>query len=135
MSIRSDSPSAPELSSQEQLESYGYKQELKRSVSTMDLLIYGLIFMVPIAPGAIFGVVYNSAGGMVPLVYAIGLVVMIFTALSYAHLLIPALLYVFAAESMGGIFSSVPRWAWIVVFLVINTPLRHRARRPGCSSR
>ena len=116
------------------VEEFGYAGAPPRPVDT-DLIIYGLVFMVPIAPGAIFGVVYNSAGGMVPLVYAIGLVVMIFTALSYAHLLIPALLYVFAAESMGGIFSSVPRWAWIVVFLVINTPLRHRARRPGCSSR
>ncbi|WP_247647305.1 hypothetical protein [Arthrobacter sp. E3] len=40
----------PELSPQQQLEAYGYKQELKRSLSTADLLIYGLIFMLPIAP-------------------------------------------------------------------------------------
>ena len=42
--------------------------------------------MVPIAPWAIFGVVYNAAAGMVPLVYLIGLVAMIFTALSYAQM-------------------------------------------------
>ena len=47
-----------EYSAQQQLEAYGYKQELKRSVSTMDLLIYGLVFMVPIAPWAIFGTVF-----------------------------------------------------------------------------
>ena len=35
-------------------------QELNRSVSTLDLLVYGLVFMVPIAPWAIFGTVYNS---------------------------------------------------------------------------
>ena len=156
MSIRSDSPSAPELSSQEQLESYGYKQELKRSVSTMDLLIYGLIFMVPIAPWAIFGTVYNASSGMVPLVYLIGLVAMIFTALAYAqmaksiplagsvfsyvgrginptfgffagwailldYLLVPTLLYVFAAESMIGIFPGSARWIWALIFVAINT--------------
>jgi amino acid transporter len=145
-----------EVSSQEQLESYGYKQELKRSVSTTDLLIYGLIFMVPIAPWAIFGTVYNAAGGMVPLVYLIGLVAMIFTALAYAqmaksiplagsvfsyvgrginptagffagwailldYLLIPTLLYVFAAESMIGIFPGTPRWMWALIFVAINT--------------
>ena len=87
---------------QRTLESFGYKQELKRSVSTVDLLIYGLIFMVPIAPWAIFGTVYNSAAGMVPLVYVIGLVAMIFTALAYAQM----------AKSFplaGSVFSYVGR--------------------------
>jgi len=141
---------------QRTLESFGYKQELKRSVSTVDLLIYGLIFMVPIAPWAIFGTVYNSAKGMVPLVYLIGLVAMIFTALAYAqmaksfplagsvfsyvgrgihpaagffagwailldYLLIPTLLYVFAAESMVGIFPGSARWMWALIFVAINT--------------
>jgi amino acid transporter len=141
---------------QRTLESFGYKQELKRSVSTVDLLIYGLIFMVPIAPWAIFGTVYNSAAGMVPLVYLIGLVAMIFTALAYAqmaksfplagsvfsyvgrgihpslgffagwailldYLLVPTLLYVFAAESMVGIFPGSARWVWALVFVAINT--------------
>lgn len=145
-----------ELSAQQQLESYGYKQELKRSVSTTDLLIYGLIFMVPIAPWAIFGTVYNAAEGMVPLVYLIGLVAMIFTALAYSqmaraiplagsvfsyvgrgihptigffagwailldYLLIPTLLYVFAAESMIGIFPGSARWVWALVFVALNT--------------
>ena len=116
--------------------------------------------MVPIAPWAIFGVVFNAASGMVPLVYLIGLVAMIFTALSYAqmcrafpiagsvyayvgrglhpvlgflagwtilldYLLVPTLLYVFAAESMAGIFPGVPKPLWIVVFLVINTAVNY----------
>jgi len=141
---------------QRRLESFGYAQELNRSVSTFDLLVYGLVFMVPIAPWAIFGTVYNSASGMVPLVYVIGLVAMIFTALAYAqmaksfplagsvfsyvgrgihpsvgffagwailldYLLVPTLLYVFAAESMIGLFPGSPRWLWAVIFVVVNT--------------
>ncbi|MDI3240162.1 APC family permease [Arthrobacter sp. AL08] len=151
-----NSSSSPELSAQQQLEAFGYKQELKRSVSTADLLVYGLVFMVPIAPWAIFGVVYNAAGGMVPLVYAIGLIAMIFTALAYQqmaksiplagsvfsyvgrglhptagffagwailldYLLVPTLLYVFAAESMVGIFPDSPRWLWALIFVAVNT--------------
>ncbi|MFD5598970.1 APC family permease [Leucobacter sp. NPDC058333] len=138
------------------VESFGYKQELKRSISTTDLIIYGLIFMVPIAPWAIFGTVYNESKGMVPLVYTIGLIAMIFTALSYSqmsrrvplagslfsyvgvgihpnvgffagwlilldYLLVPTLLYVFAAESMIGIFPGTPRWMWALIFVAINT--------------
>ncbi|GAA1880303.1 APC family permease [Lapillicoccus jejuensis] len=142
------------------LEQFGYKQELSRGLSTTDLVVYGLVFMVPIAPWAIYGTVYNEANGMVPLVYLIGLVAMVFTASSYAqmsrafpiagsvysyvgrgihpqlgflagwtilldYLLVPTLLYVFAAESMVGIFPGVPRWVWVVVFLAANTAVNY----------
>ena len=70
----------------EGLAEFGYQQELKRSLRLRDLLVYGLIFMVPIAPFAIFGVVFNASKGMVPLTYAIGLVAMLFTALSYREM-------------------------------------------------
>ena len=90
------------MDGQRTLESFGYTQELHRSVSTVDLVVYGLVFMVPIAPWAIFGTVYNSASGMVPLVYLIGLVAMLFTALAYAQM----------AKSFplaGSVFSYVGR--------------------------
>jgi amino acid transporter len=41
------------------------------------------------------------------------------------YLLIPTLLYVFAAESMAGIFPDVPKWIWIIVFLVVNTGINY----------
>ncbi len=72
--------------SAEDVERFGYRQELKRSLSTLDLLVYGLIFMVPIAPFGIFGFVYNGSGGMVALAYVIGMVAMAFTALSYSQM-------------------------------------------------
>lgn len=40
------------------VEAFGYRQELKRSLSFTDLLVYGLVFMVPIAPFGIFGGVF-----------------------------------------------------------------------------
>lgn len=42
--------------------------------------------MVPIAPMGIYGVVASISNGMVPLAYLIGMVAMIFTALSYARI-------------------------------------------------
>lgn len=65
------------------VERFGYKQELKRSLTFWDLLVYGLIFMVPIAPMGIYGQVVQTANGMVVFAYFIGLVGMIFTAFSY----------------------------------------------------
>src|SRR6201996_9545225 len=66
------------------LEEFGYRQELRRALTTRDLVVYGMIFMVPIAPFSVFGFVWNDAKGMVPLAYLVGLVGMLFTALSYA---------------------------------------------------
>lgn len=62
----------------------GYKQELKRALTFWDLMIYGLVFMVPIAPFGIYGIIAQGSNGMVALAYLIGMVAMIFTALSYA---------------------------------------------------
>src|SRR3982751_3571803 len=67
------------------VEEFGYRQELSRSLSFGDLLIYGLIFMVPIAPFGIFGSVFNGSGGMVALAYVVGMVAMMFLALSSAQ--------------------------------------------------
>jgi amino acid transporter len=69
-----------------ELEAFGYRQELRRALSTRDLLVYGMVFMVPIAPFAVFGFVWNDARGMVPLAYAVGLLGMFFTAMSYASM-------------------------------------------------
>jgi amino acid transporter len=68
------------------LEHLGYRQELKRALTFRDLVVYGMIFMVPIAPFGVFGFVYQDAKGMVPLAYLVGLVGMFFTAMSYASM-------------------------------------------------
>ncbi len=124
------------------------------SVSTVDLLVYGLVFMVPIAPWTIFGIVYNSAGGVVPLVYLIGLIAMVFTATGIRAdgQVVPAgglgVLLCRAAESTpaAGFFAG---WAILLDYLLIPTLLYvlaagiddracSRARRDGygrsCSS-
>jgi amino acid transporter len=68
------------------VEAFGYRQELKRSLSFTDLLVYGLVFMVPIAPFGIFGSVFQASGGMIALAYAIGGLAMAFTAASYSQM-------------------------------------------------
>ncbi|SIT08043.1 hypothetical protein [Alicyclobacillus vulcanalis] len=56
-----DSPMRPIANQQ------GYQQELKRTLHLRDLVVYGMIFMVPIAPMAIYGYVAQQSFGMVPL--------------------------------------------------------------------
>jgi len=61
------------------VEQFGYKQELHRTLSLWDLTVYGLLFMVIIAPHSIFGYVNRDAQGMAPLVYLVGFCAMFFT--------------------------------------------------------
>src|SRR5579884_3214963 len=66
--------------------SNGYNNELRRVLTFKDLLIYGMVFMVPIAPMGVYGLVSNQSFGMVPLVYLVGIIAMVFTALSYSKM-------------------------------------------------
>src|SRR5215212_497135 len=135
------------------VEAFGYRQELKRSLTFTDLLVYGLVFMVPIAPFGIFG-------GVVALAYAIGGLAMAFTAASYSqmsrafpmagsvytyagrgiaqpvgfiagwmilldYVLVPGLLYLIASIAMNSILSDIPVWSWLVAFVVLNTVVNY----------
>jgi amino acid transporter len=59
---------------------------LKRELSTRDLVVYGIMFMIPVAPFAWYGTYIASSQGMVALAYLIGLVAMLFTGFSYASM-------------------------------------------------
>lgn len=144
------------------IEDFGYKQELKRSLSLADLVIYGMIFMIPIAPFGVYGYVNQEAPGMVPLAYIIGMVAMLFTALSYGsmarafpiagsvysyaqrglhpnigflagwllfldYLLIPPLLYIYAAMALNHLYPEVPKFVFIFAFLISATLVNLRS--------
>lgn len=83
-------------------EGSGYRQELRRALGFRDLLVYGMVFMVPIAPMGIYGFVAGEAFGMVPLVYLVGIIAMTFTALSYRQL---SRVFTYA----GSVYSYVQR--------------------------
>ncbi|WP_409290694.1 APC family permease [Peribacillus sp. SCS-37] len=64
----------------------GVRQELNRVLTFKDLLVYGMVFMVPIAPMGVYGLVSNESFGMVPLVYLVGIIAMVFTAFGYSQM-------------------------------------------------
>lgn len=68
------------------LEQFGYKQELRRGMGLWDVVLYGVLFMVIIAPHSIWGLVQQDALGMSTLVYIVGFIAIFFTALSYVRM-------------------------------------------------
>ena len=109
------------------LAEFGYQQELRRSLRLRDLLVYGMIFMVPIAPFAIFGVVFNTSRGMVPLTYLIGLVAMLFTALSYREMSrafpVAGSVYTYAGRGITSWVGFLAGWAILLDYLLVPTLL------------
>jgi amino acid transporter len=105
------------------LEQFGYRQELSRSLSFADLLIYGLIFMVPIAPFGIFGSVYSGSGGMVALAYVIGMVAMMFTALSYAQMVrafpMAGSVYSYAGRGIAPPVGFLAGWVILLDYVLV----------------
>ncbi|WP_144463756.1 APC family permease [Siminovitchia fortis] len=59
---------------------------LKRSLSVKYLVFFGLAFMAPTTLFATYGVAVDSTNGMIPTAYIVALLVMLFTAYSYAQL-------------------------------------------------
>jgi amino acid transporter len=116
-----------ERSAQEALDKLGYKQELRRSLGLWDLVVYGLVFMVPTAPWSIFGIVFGKSNGMVPLVYIIGLVAMVFTALSYRAMSrafpVAGSVYSYAGLGIGKPAGFIAGWAILLDYLLIPTLL------------
>lgn len=65
------------------MEQQGMQTTLKRTLKVSDLIIYGLVFMIPLAPAAMYGAFLGPSGGMVALCYLIGMAAMFFTGMSY----------------------------------------------------
>jgi amino acid transporter len=105
------------------VEAFGYKQELKRSLSFTDLLVYGLVFMVPIAPFGIFGGVFQASGGMVALAYAIGMLAMAFTAASYSQMSrafpMAGSVYTYAGRGIGQPVGFLAGWMILLDYVLV----------------
>ena len=106
---------------------FGYRPELRRSLGFADLLFYGLVFMVPIAPMGIFGSVYSGAGGMVALAYVIGMAALVFTAASYAQMVkafpLAGSVYNYAGRGIGAPVGFLAGWAILLDYVLVPSLL------------
>jgi amino acid transporter len=109
------------------LQEFGYKEQLNRALTTQDLVIYGMIFMVPVAPFAVFGFVWSEAKGMVPLAYLVGLVGMFFTAQSYAAMSrafpLAGSVYAYAHRGLHEIAGFFAGWLILLDYILVPSLL------------
>jgi amino acid transporter len=100
-----------------------YRQELARTLGLGQLIVFGMIFMVPIAPWAVYGFVSRESFGMVPLVYAVGIVAMLFTALSYKQLSgafpVAGSVYSYVQRGLNPFVGFIAGWMILADYLLI----------------
>ena len=99
------------------------KEKLKRVLTVPDMIVYGLIFMVPIAPMGIYGGVFHDSGGMPALVYLVGTLAMVFTAVSYSMLIrewpVAGSVYSYTSRGLGKGIGFVTGWTLLLDYLLI----------------
>ncbi|MFN8062512.1 MAG: APC family permease [Vicinamibacterales bacterium] len=96
---------------------------LRRTLSLRDLVVYGLLFIGPLAPVGVFGVLDARTGGAVALVYVLATVAMGFTAWSYAQMsgVVPhaGSVFAYATEGLGRPAGFLAGWLAMLDYLLI----------------
>ncbi|OMH24379.1 hypothetical protein BKD30_08675 [Tersicoccus phoenicis] len=109
--------------STDRLEEFGYIQELSRSMSLTDVVVYGLIYMVPLATLPVFGIIYNFSGGMPALVYLVAALAMLFSALSYKEMAkkfpIAGSVYSYVRIGLNRFVGFLAGWAILLDYLLL----------------
>ncbi|HEY1105371.1 MAG TPA: APC family permease [Agromyces sp.] len=95
----------------------------KRVLGVPSLTLFGLAYMVPLTVFTTYGIVTEITGGRVAASYIITLVVMVFTARSYARMAVAypyaGSAYVYAQRSFGGAVGFLSGWALLLDYLFL----------------
>ena len=101
----------------------GYTPTLRRQLGMGALLVYGLLFFVPMAPVAVFGIVVNRSGGVPVLVYIVAALVMSLSAISYREMAVrfpvAGSVYGYARLSGGRGLGFVAGWMILLDYLLM----------------
>jgi amino acid transporter len=96
---------------------------LGRSLELRDLIVYGLLFIGPLAPVGVFGVLDARTDGAVAIVYLAATIGMAFTAWSYAQMsrVVPhaGSVFAYATEGIGGHAGFLAGWLAMLDYLLI----------------
>lgn len=123
MSFSHQHDDAIKSASGHELEQLGYKQELRRTMSLTDVIVYGLIYMVPLAPVAVFGTIDSFSNGMVALVYVVAAIAMVFSAISYREMAlrypIAGSVYSYVRRGLNPFMGFLSGWAILLDYLLL----------------
>ena len=105
------------------LESLGYRPQLRRVLTRTDLILYGLVILTPTAAYPVFGIVQQLSKGHAALSYLVAMVAMLFTAASYGRMAgaYPAAgsTYTYAQRALNTHIGFLAGWSMILDYVLI----------------
>ena len=117
------STSDESLASPTELTAQVTEGRFKRVLGVPSLVLFGLVYMVPLTAFTTYGIVTQLTGGRVAATYIITLVAMVFTARSYARMSVAypysGSAYVYTQQSFGGAIGFLAGWALLLDYLFL----------------
>lgn len=96
---------------------------LKRALGVPSLVLFGLVYMVPLTVFTTYGIVTVESGGRVPLAYVVTLAAMIFTARSYARMAaaypVAGSAYAYTQKTFGAPVGFLAGWSLLLDYLFL----------------
>lgn len=100
-----------------------HEGHLRRVLGVPSLVLFGLVYMVPLTVFTTYGIVTVESGGRVPLAYVVTLVAMIFTARSYARMAaaypVAGSAYAYTQKAFGAPIGFLAGWSLLLDYLFL----------------
>ena len=97
--------------------------QMNRVLGLPNLVLFGMVYMVPLTIFSTYGIVTEITGGRLPVAYAITLVAMLFTARSYGLMSqafpVGGSAYVYTQRSFGSNIGFMAGWALLLDYLFL----------------
>ena len=94
----------------------------KQTLTVKDMVVWGLICMVPISPMAIYGGVFADSGGMPTLAFLIGFVAVLFSVFSFGimirHFPSSGSIFTYVSHVFGKAMGFIAGWLMLLQYLV-----------------
>lgn len=98
-------------------------RQLSKKLSLTDVLVYGLLYFVPIAPVSVFGAIHNTSNGLTALTYTLAAIAMVFSAISYSEMAkripLSGSVYSYVTKGTNATFGFMAGWAILLDYLLL----------------
>jgi len=96
---------------------------LKRALGLPSLVLFGLVYMVPLTVFTTYGIVTQTTGGRLSVAYVVTLAAMVFTALSYARMSaeipVAGSAYTYTQKTFGAPAGFLAGWSLLLDYLFL----------------
>jgi amino acid transporter len=100
-----------------------HEGHLKRALGLASLVLFGLVYIVPLTVFTTYGIVTETTGGRLPVAYIVTLIAMAFTAFSYARMVVAypvaGSAYTYTQRTFGAPLGFLTGWSLLLDYLFL----------------